>query len=70
MNFSSSRTSLALQNTNIFFLQLVQELKKGAFVGWLEGTLNFAPTYKYEINSEKYYGEDPKAGKRRPAWYA
>ncbi|KAI9098377.1 hypothetical protein K1719_025002 [Acacia pycnantha] len=48
--------------------QLVQELKKGAFVGWLEGTLNFAPTYKYEINSEKYYGEDPKAGKRRPAW--
>ncbi|KAK4253060.1 hypothetical protein QN277_010885 [Acacia crassicarpa] len=48
--------------------QLVQELKQGAFVGWLEGTLNFAPTYKYEINSEKYYGEDPKAGKRRPAW--
>ncbi|XP_054785557.1 type IV inositol polyphosphate 5-phosphatase 3 isoform X2 [Prosopis cineraria] len=48
--------------------QLVQELKKGAFVGWLEGTLNFAPTYKYEINSEKYRGEDPKTGKRRPAW--
>ncbi|XP_028763921.1 type IV inositol polyphosphate 5-phosphatase 3 isoform X2 [Neltuma alba] len=48
--------------------QLVQELKNGAFVGWLEGSLNFAPTYKYEIDSEKYQGEDPKAGKRRPAW--
>ncbi|KAF7812461.1 type IV inositol polyphosphate 5-phosphatase 3 [Senna tora] len=48
--------------------QLVQQLKKGAFAGWLEGTLNFPPTYKYEINSEKYYGEEPKAGKRRPAW--
>lgn len=48
----------------------MQELKKGVFAGWLEGTLNFAPTYKYEINSEKYYGEDPKAGKRKPAWYA
>ncbi|KAG7942899.1 hypothetical protein I3843_15G010900 [Carya illinoinensis] len=49
--------------------QLVQELKKGrAFDGWSEGTLRFPPTYKYEINSEKYYGEDPKAGRRTPAW--
>lgn len=49
--------------------QLVRELKKGrAFDGWSEGTLNFPPTYKYEINSEKYYGEDPKAGRRTPAW--
>ncbi|KAG7940856.1 hypothetical protein I3843_16G007400 [Carya illinoinensis] len=49
--------------------QLVPELKKGrAFDGWSEGTLSFPPTYKYEINSEKYYGEDPKAGRRTPAW--
>ncbi|KAF7820329.1 Type IV inositol polyphosphate 5-phosphatase 3 [Senna tora] len=48
--------------------QLVRELKKGAFEGWSEGTLDFAPTYKYEINSDKYCGEDPKAGRRTPAW--
>ncbi|GLU16475.1 hypothetical protein SLE2022_329080 [Rubroshorea leprosula] len=49
--------------------QLVRELRKGrAFDGWSEGTLNFAPTYKYEMNSEKYHGEDPKAGRRTPAW--
>lgn len=52
------------------YQQLVQEFKKGkAFEGWSEGTLNFAPTYKYELNSEKYYGEDPKFGRRTPAWY-
>ncbi|XP_040999138.1 type IV inositol polyphosphate 5-phosphatase 3-like isoform X2 [Juglans microcarpa x Juglans regia] len=49
--------------------QLIRELKKGrAFDGWSEGTLNFPPTYKYEINSENYYGEDPKVGRRTPAW--
>ncbi|KAJ6920311.1 type IV inositol polyphosphate 5-phosphatase 3-like isoform X1 [Populus alba x Populus x berolinensis] len=49
--------------------QLVRELRKGrAFDGWSEGTLNFAPTYKYEMNSDKYHGEDPKAGRRIPAW--
>ncbi|XVF39014.1 hypothetical protein PTKIN_Ptkin01aG0001800 [Pterospermum kingtungense] len=49
--------------------QLVRELRKGrVFEGWSEGTLNFAPTYKYELNSEKYYGEDPKIGRRTPAW--
>ncbi|XP_022990276.1 type IV inositol polyphosphate 5-phosphatase 3 isoform X1 [Cucurbita maxima] len=49
--------------------QLSREFKKGrAFDGWTEGNLNFPPTYKYEINSEKYYGEDPKVGRRTPAW--
>ncbi|XP_065881427.1 type IV inositol polyphosphate 5-phosphatase 3 isoform X2 [Euphorbia lathyris] len=49
--------------------QLVRELRKGrAFDGWVEGRINFAPTYKYELNSEKYYGQDPKAGRRVPAW--
>ncbi|XP_061368324.1 type IV inositol polyphosphate 5-phosphatase 3-like [Gastrolobium bilobum] len=48
--------------------QLVQELNNGAFGGWSEGMLNFPPTYKYEVNSDKYYGDDPKVGKRAPAW--
>ncbi|KAK3018093.1 hypothetical protein RJ639_004778, partial [Escallonia herrerae] len=53
------------------FWQLIRELRKGrAFDGWSEGTLTFPPTYKYELNSEKYYGEDPKIGRRTPAWYA
>ncbi|XAR48636.1 Inositol-polyphosphate 5-phosphatase [Bertholletia excelsa] len=51
------------------FDQLMQELKNGrAFDGWCEGRLNFPPTYKYELNSEKYYGEDLKDGRRTPAW--
>jgi len=48
----------------------MRELKNGVFGGWSEGILNFPPTYKYEVNSDKYYGEDPKVGKRSPAWYA
>ncbi|KAI7995467.1 Type IV inositol polyphosphate 5-phosphatase 3 [Camellia lanceoleosa] len=48
---------------------LIRELGKGcAFDGWCEGTLNFPPTYKYELNSEKYRGEDPKVGRRVPSW--
>ena len=53
-----------------FFSKLIREFRKGrAFHGWCEGKLNFPPTYKYELNSEKYYGEDPKVGRRTPAWY-
>lgn len=49
--------------------QLVRELKKGrVFDGWCEGELNFPPTYKYEMNSDQYCGQDPKAGRRTPAW--
>lgn len=48
----------------------MRELENGVFGGWSEGVLNFPPTYKYEVNSDKYYGEDPKGGKRSPAWYA
>ncbi|KAK4383388.1 Type IV inositol polyphosphate 5-phosphatase 3 [Sesamum angolense] len=48
---------------------LIKELKKGrTFDGWSEGILSFAPTYKYELNSESYYGENPKGGRRTPAW--
>ncbi|KAK2404340.1 type IV inositol polyphosphate 5-phosphatase [Trifolium repens] len=48
--------------------QLVKEQEKGVFNGWSEGKLNFPPTYKYEINSDKYIGEDPKVVRRTPAW--
>ncbi|KAJ3694136.1 hypothetical protein LUZ60_009616 [Juncus effusus] len=49
--------------------QLIRELRKGrVFDGWSEGVLNFPPTYKYNVNSEKYIGDDHKGGKRTPAW--
>lgn len=56
-------------NLSTLFWQLARQLKKGrAFDGWSEGVLNFPPTYKYDMNSDKYYGEDPKGGRRTPAW--
>ncbi|CAM8973189.1 unnamed protein product [Rhodiola kirilowii] len=49
--------------------QLVRELRKGrAFDGWNEGILTFPPTYKYELNSNKYIRDESKAGRRTPAW--
>lgn len=30
--------------------------------------LEFAPTYKYEIGTGKYIGDDQKGGRRTPAW--
>lgn len=52
-------------------MKLCNELRVGrVFEGWKEGLINFAPTYKYEINSDRYVGEIPKEGekKRAPAW--
>uniref|UniRef100_A0ACD5VFN8 Uncharacterized protein n=1 Tax=Avena sativa TaxID=4498 RepID=A0ACD5VFN8_AVESA len=49
--------------------QLKRELRKGrAFDGWSEGVLEFAPTYKYEIGSGKYIGDDQRGVRRTPAW--
>uniref|UniRef100_A0ACD5VD05 Uncharacterized protein n=1 Tax=Avena sativa TaxID=4498 RepID=A0ACD5VD05_AVESA len=49
--------------------QLKRELRKGGvFDGWSEGALEFAPTYKYEIGSGKYIGDDQRGGRRTPAW--
>ncbi|KAJ1386551.1 Secretory peroxidase [Sesbania bispinosa] len=46
--------------------ELSKELRVGhVFDGWKEGLINFPPTYKYEINSDRYVGESPKKGKRR-----
>ncbi|XP_054809801.1 type I inositol polyphosphate 5-phosphatase 2-like [Prosopis cineraria] len=49
--------------------QLSKELRSGhVFDGWKEGLINFPPTYKYEINSNRYVGDNPKGKKRSPAW--
>ncbi|KAI4311596.1 hypothetical protein MLD38_036480 [Melastoma candidum] len=51
--------------------QLTRELRNGhVFDGWREGAINFPPTYKYEINSDRYVGEVSKDGEKRrsPAW--
>lgn len=51
--------------------QLTKELQSGhVFDGWKEGVINFAPTYKYDFNSDRYVGENPKEGEKRrsPAW--
>ncbi|KAI3671875.1 hypothetical protein L1987_87072 [Smallanthus sonchifolius] len=53
--------------------QLRMELVDGqAFEAWHEGTINFAPTYKYQLNSDEYYGcghSGTKGKKKRaPAW--
>ncbi|KAL3619404.1 hypothetical protein CASFOL_036974 [Castilleja foliolosa] len=51
--------------------QLCKELRNGhVFDGWREGMINFAPTYKYELNSDRYVGQNPREGekKRSPAW--
>ncbi|KAK9074447.1 hypothetical protein SSX86_007045 [Deinandra increscens subsp. villosa] len=53
--------------------QLRMELMDGqAFEAWHEGTISFAPTYKYQLHCDEYYGCGPfgtKAKKKRaPAW--
>lgn len=51
--------------------QLINELRSGhIFDGWKEGLINFPPTYKYEINSNRYVGENAREGEKRrsPAW--
>ncbi|XAR64490.1 hypothetical protein NMG60_11024858 [Bertholletia excelsa] len=60
-------------NTLIQNDQLRMELMDGqVFKGWQEGTIKFAPTYKYYPNSDEYYGGggEGKRGekKRSPAW--
>lgn len=57
---------------DILHMQLTRELRNGhVFDGWKEGVINFAPTYKYVFNSDRYVCENPKEGekKRSPAWY-
>jgi len=47
-------------------IQLQNEMRKGTvFTDWEEGALNFAPTYKYNPNSNEY---DTSEKRRVPAW--
>ncbi|CAK9176626.1 unnamed protein product [Ilex paraguariensis] len=52
--------------------QLRTELMGGqVFQGWHEGTIKFAPTYKYHPNSDEYFGGiggKKREKKRAPAW--
>lgn len=51
--------------------QLTVERTMGrAFDGWQEGSIQFAPTYKYAPNSDRYCGVENKVGEkcRAPAW--
>ncbi|KAJ8492891.1 hypothetical protein OPV22_014612 [Ensete ventricosum] len=51
--------------------QLSNELRGGhIFDGWKEGLIAFPPTYKYEMNSDRYVGEIAREGgkRRSPAW--
>lgn len=52
-------------------MQLSIELRKGhVFDGWKEGAIHFPPTYKYELNTDRYVGEKATEGdkSRSPAW--
>ncbi|KAL1566446.1 phosphoinositide 5-phosphatase [Salvia divinorum] len=59
--------SLLLEND-----QLIAEMNKGrAFEEWHEELIEFAPTYKYDQNSDDYYGTGQKMKVKRmraPAW--
>lgn len=49
--------------------QLKREMRKGCtFDGWFEGVISFAPTYKYEFDSENYVSDESESGRRTPAW--
>ena len=52
-------------------MKLKAELNRGVFEGWYHKGIEFAPTYKYDINSDDYYGANHKikgANTRAPAW--
>ena len=50
----------------------MEQAARRVFQGWLEGSINFAPTYKYAMNSYQYSAFiENKAGQKRriPSWY-
>ena len=53
-------------------IKLRAEMSKGhVFEEWNEGIIEFAPTYKYEQNTDEYYGSGHKGKVKRmraPAW--
>ncbi|KAG8077735.1 hypothetical protein GUJ93_ZPchr0007g5208 [Zizania palustris] len=71
LSYEKTHEFISVKDWNGLFQndQLKRELKKGGlFDGWTEGVISFPPTYKYKVNSEKYTSDEPKSGRRTPAW--
>uniref|UniRef100_J3L3H8 Inositol polyphosphate-related phosphatase domain-containing protein n=2 Tax=Oryza brachyantha TaxID=4533 RepID=J3L3H8_ORYBR len=71
LSYEKTHEFITMKDWNGLFQndQLKRELKKGhLFDGWTEGVITFPPTYKYKVNSEKYTSDEPKSGRRTPAW--
>ncbi|XP_062114621.1 type IV inositol polyphosphate 5-phosphatase 9 [Humulus lupulus] len=76
ISLPEARTRLLVDKGNWSALlendQLRRELMDGqVFEGWHEGAIKFAPTYKYCVNSDAYFGivNGTKGEKKRaPAW--
>lgn len=71
LSYDKTHEFISNQDWNGLFLkdQLRVELRKGRlFDGWTEGVISFPPTYKYKFNSKKYTSDEPKSGRRTPAW--
>nr|GMC94705.1 type I inositol polyphosphate 5-phosphatase 5-like [Ipomoea batatas] len=75
MSLSYEETKKLLENNNWDSLlekdQLNMERRAGrVFIGWKEGKIVFAPTYKYTLNSDSYAGDTVKSKKKRrtPSW--
>ncbi|BAF05986.1 type IV inositol polyphosphate 5-phosphatase 3 [Oryza sativa Japonica Group] len=71
LSYEKTHEFISMKDWNGLFQndQLKREFKKGhLFDGWTEGVISFPPTYKYKVNSEKYTSDEPKSGRRTPAW--
>nr|GEW99929.1 type I inositol polyphosphate 5-phosphatase 2 isoform X2 [Tanacetum cinerariifolium] len=71
LNYRINKQDDEQWNELLYSDQLCKELRRGhVFYGWNEGAIKFPPTYKYEMNSDRYVGEHPKEGEKRrtPAW--
>lgn len=71
LSYEKTHELISKQDWNGLFEkdQLKGELGKGRlFGGWTEGVINFSPTYKYKFNSGKYTSDEPRSGRRTPAW--
>lgn len=74
MSYEETRTLLEENDWDALLEKDQLMIERGAgrvFVGWKEGKISFAPTYKYTHNSDAYAGETVKSKKKRrtPAWY-
>uniref|UniRef100_A0ACD5ZL82 Uncharacterized protein n=1 Tax=Avena sativa TaxID=4498 RepID=A0ACD5ZL82_AVESA len=73
LSYDETRTLLEENDWDALLEKDQLMIERGAgrvFVGWKEGKICFAPTYKYTHNSDAYAGETVKSKKKRrtPAW--